>query len=223
MKSHLGLLHRLLPLREVPDPAWVLHIRLEGPDSVMKHLILRLHLQYWSQQCLFQFVSLNACLPIALKTIPFCVSSHVPTHISFLCPHTHPHLPPLILPFVFPPMSLPGSPVCNSLCFHPNMPKQRCLMILTQVKVLVSDRLLPSIAESPGASCDWHQKPPLLPTQTLPVMPNIEIHFSLTKMTESGVPLVNYSGGNSALLVPLWYHQTCQHICCPQYCWLTEP
>lgn len=166
-------------------------------------------------------------------TLPFCFSKCISSHFSsnkyFLCTFPCSHLIFCVLThilscllsfcFVFPHTSLPGSPVCNSHYSHPNMSKQRCLMTLIKVKVLASDIFCWATWSHPWLP----PKPPCYPHKPHQLCPLQEIHFSLTRTTESGVSPVKFLGSNSALLYPLWCHQACQPILHAQYSWLTEP
>lgn len=171
------------PLRDVPAPAWVLH-HLQSPQKAL----------LWhgaphpksASPGVFPTMSPSTTPPFCFSK---CISSHfsssdhflcvllcLHSHILFVCPHMHPHLSPLVFPFVSPLVSPPGSPVPNSYYSHSYMSEQRCHVILREVKVLTSDRLLPSIAKPSGASCGWHQHHPCYlpkPCQLCPIQRSI--------------------------------------------------
>lgn len=160
-KSHLGLSSiGSSPLREVPDPAWVLHIPFRGPYSVTE--LLRVHPRSASPG-LFPTMALPFCFSK-------CISSYFSSNKSFLCILPCSHLLFCVLTCILTHLLLLyllcfvihlflgllcATATAFSHCFHPNVSKQRCLMTLAQV--LVADRLLPSTAQPPGAICDWHQ------------------------------------------------------------------
>lgn len=107
-----------------------------------------------------------------LFCFPKCISSHFSSNKSFLCILLRSCLLFCVLTCILTCLLsfylscflihlflglLCATATTFSHYIHPNVSKQRCLMILTQVKALVSGSLLSPTAKPPRAIRDWHQ------------------------------------------------------------------